>query len=201
MMRMRALVVFGALLAAAPLHAQASGLTALRFRSLVNGTGAAVNDVVIVVQADTIVSVGSGSSAIAAGARIVDLRRYTAIPGMIDAHTHMTYWRDRNNLAATPPRSRDSVVMAAAENARRTLETGVTAVRDLGASNYADIAMRDSINKGAMVGPRMFVAGYGLSKITTPARAGSPPAPPRGRVMDTTEIREAIKAQVDAGVD
>jgi imidazolonepropionase-like amidohydrolase len=74
-------------------------------------------------------------------------------------------------------------------------------VRDLGASNYADIAMRDSINKGAMVGPRMFVAGFGLQKVTTPPRAGSPPGPPRGRVMDTLEIKDAIKAQVDAGAD
>jgi imidazolonepropionase-like amidohydrolase len=74
-------------------------------------------------------------------------------------------------------------------------------VRDLGASNYTDIAMRDSINKGAMAGPRMFVSGFGLSKVTTPPREGTPPGPPRGRVQDTAEIRVAIKAQVDAGAD
>jgi imidazolonepropionase-like amidohydrolase len=74
-------------------------------------------------------------------------------------------------------------------------------VRDLGASNYTDIAMRDSINKGAMVGPRMFVAGFGLQKTTGAGRAGAPPGAPRGRVRDTTEIHEAIKAQVDAGAD
>jgi imidazolonepropionase-like amidohydrolase len=91
--------------------------------------------------------------------------------------------------------------MAAAENARRTLETGVTTVRDLGASNYADIAMRDSINKGAMVGPRMFVSGYGLSRLSTPPRADAPSAAPRGRVADTLGIVEAIRAQVDAGAD
>ena len=51
----------------------------------------------------------------------------------------------------------------AAENARRTLETGVTTVRDLGASGEVDYAMRDLINMGKMVGPRMFVAGQGLS--------------------------------------
>jgi imidazolonepropionase-like amidohydrolase len=120
---------------------------------------------------------------------------------MIDVHTHMTYWRDKNNLQATPPRSKDSVVMMAAENARKTLETGVTTVRDLGASNYTDIAMRDSINKGVMIGPRMFVAGFGLQKVTTPPREGTPPGPPRGRVMDTVDIKAAIKAQVDAGAD
>ena len=196
------LVISGALaLITTRLPAQGTELTALRFGALVNATGQPVRDAVVVIRADTIVRVGRGSSAIPTGARVIDLRRYTAIPGMIDVHTHMTYWRDKNNLTAPVPRSKDSVVMAAAANAIKTLETGVTTVRDLGASNYTDIAMRDSINKGAMTGPRMFVAGFGLSKVTTPPRAGLPPGPPRGRVMDTTEIKDAIKAQVDAGAD
>ena len=60
--------------------------------------------------------------------------------------------------------------MLAAENARRTLETGVTTVRDLGASGDVDYAMRDLISMGKMVGPRMFVAGQGLSR----RRGGAP---------------------------
>lgn len=168
-----------------------------------------IRDVQILVQGDTIVRVGR-DMALPAGTRFVDLGRYTAIPGLIDVHTHMTYWRDKSKPTANGPRAKDSIVMAAAENARRTLETGVTTVRDLGASNYIDIAMRDSINKGAMLGPRMFVAGYGLSKVTTPPRApasaaGAPTATAspasRGRVLDTLDIKEAIKAQVDAGAD
>jgi len=178
----------------------AQQFTALRFGAMVDASGRSTPDAVIVVQADTIVSVGSGSRAVPAGARVVDLRRYTAIPGLIDVHTHMTYWRDKANPSVPGPRSKDSVVMAAAANALKTLETGVTTVRDLGASNYTDIAMRDSINKGAMVGPRMFVAGFGLSKLMVP-RETTPSAPARGRVRDTAEIRVAIKAQVDAGAD
>lgn len=183
------------------LSSQGAPLTALRFRALVNATGEPIPDAVVVVRGDTVVSVGSGNRAVPAGARVVDLRRYTAIPGLIDVHTHMTYFRDKANPNATPPRSRDSVVLAAAWNAQRTLETGVTTVRDLGASNYADIALRDSINSGAMAGPRMLVSGYGLSKVTAPPRAGTPPGPPRGRVQDSIEIRTAIQAQVAAGVD
>jgi len=53
-------------------------------------------------------------------------------------------------------------VFLAQENARKTLEAGVTTVRDLGSREYTDIAMRNLINRGAMVGPRMFVAGSGL---------------------------------------
>lgn len=183
------------------MHAQGAPLTALRFGSVVNAVGAPIRDAVVVVRGDTIVSVGSGDDAVPAGARVIDLRKYTAIPGLIDVHTHMTYYRDKSNPNGPVPRSRDSVVTAAAWNAQQTLVTGVTTVRDLGAANYADIAMRDSIAAGAMVGPRMFVAGYGLSKLTAPPRAGSPPGAPRGRVLDTAEIRVAIRAQVAAGVD
>ncbi|MEO5814847.1 MAG: amidohydrolase family protein [Gemmatimonadaceae bacterium] len=192
-------IVFGALLFCAA-HLSAQQTTALRFGALVDASGRSTPDAVIVVQADTIVSVGSGARAVPAGARVIDLRHYTAIPGLIDVHTHMTYWRDKSNPSVPGPRSRDSVVMAAAANALATLQTGVTTVRDLGASNYTDIAMRDSINKGAMIGPRMFVAGFGLSKLTVP-RETTPSAPARGRVRDTAEIRVAIKAQVDAGAD
>ncbi len=204
--RLTATLVFGAIALSAapvlaPLGAQTAPLTALRFRALVDAAGTSTQDAVVIIQADTIVRVGRGTAAIPAGARVIDLRPLTAIPGMIDVHTHMTYYRDKASPAAAAPRSKDSVVMAAAWNAKRTLETGVTTVRDLGASNYADIAMRDSINKGAMIGPRMFVSGYGLSKVTTAPSAGTPSGVPRGRVMDTTDIKQAIAAQVNAGAD
>lgn len=176
-------------------------ITALHFGAMADASGRTRQDVMILVDADTIVAVQSADEALPPGAAVVDLRRYTAIPGLIDVHTHMTYWRDRNLPASAAPRSRDSVVMAAAENARRTLETGVTTVRDLGASNYADLAMRDSIAKGAMIGPRMFVAGYGLSKLAAPPREGMPSAAPRGRIWDTLDIKTAIEAQVRAGAD
>jgi imidazolonepropionase-like amidohydrolase len=177
-------------------------VTALRFGALVDGTGRRTRDAVIVVQGDRITSVGHGSGAVPKGATVIDLGRYTAIPGMIDVHTHMTYWRDKTRPTAQGPRSKDSVVMLSAENARKTLETGVTAVRDLGASNYTDIAMRDSINKGAMAGPRMFVAGYGMSKRGA-GRGGAPPQrnPATGGIVDTADFAAAIKAQVDAGAD
>ena len=142
---------------------------AIRFGTLVTENGAPVRDAVVVIRGDKVVSVGSGDSAVPRGASVTDLRAFTGIPGLVDVHTHMTYYWDGapgtcafgpNNTRRTPA----ELATAAMVNAKLTLETGVTTVRDLGASNYVDIMMRDRINRGEAVGPRMFVSGYGMSK-------------------------------------
>jgi imidazolonepropionase-like amidohydrolase len=179
--------------------------TALRFSRLIDGTGRVLTDAVVVVQGERTTSVGAGAAAVPNGARVIDLRPLTGIPGMIDVHTHMTYYWDQR--PGTQPWSQQGrrrsaeTVFLAQENARKTLESGVTTVRDLGASEYGDIVMRDLINRGAMVGPRMFVAGFGLSRQRTAPRPGAPPGAPRGRISEIADIPVAVKAQVDAGAD
>ena len=183
----------------------APALTAVRFGTLVDGTGRVVRDAVVVTNADTIVSMGTGASAIPRGARVIDLRRYTGIPGMIDAHTHISYVWD--HTPGTDPwqqsgRRRSQVtVFLAQENARKALETGVTTIRDLGASEYSDLAIRDLIARGAMVGPRVFGAGYGLRRAPATTQPNAPPGPPRGRLTGVEDVAAAVKAQVDAGAD
>jgi imidazolonepropionase-like amidohydrolase len=148
-----------------------------------------VPNAVIVIDNDRIVSVGTAAPP--AGAEVVDLRRFTVIPGMIDVHVHMTYYWDRTpgtRPLGQPRRPAGVTTVLAAENARRTLETGVTTVRDLGAANEVDYAMRDLIAMGKMVGPRMFVAGQGLS-------AG------RGGAVDPAAFREQAEARIAAGSD
>ena len=164
---------------------------AIRFARLWDGARV-ITDAVVVVKGDRIVSVGSGAASVPTGAEVIDLSRYTAIPGLIDLHTHMTYYWDRR--PGTRPlggaRRRPAVtVYLAQDNARRTLETGVTTVRDLGASNEMDLAMRDLIEMRAMRGPRMFVAGQGLS-----ARRGA-------TAPDPAAMRTATEERIKAGVD
>ena len=175
-------------LLAPSVRAQSPVLTAIRFGSLVNPGEPVIRDAVVVVAGDSVVSVGSGDAAVPAGAWVMDVRPLVAIPGMIDMHTHMTYVRDKVRSPRGPsPRSQDSVIVLAAENAMNTLRTGVTAVRDLNAGGGVDIRMRDAINGGAMVGPRMFVSGGGLSK----------------RANDTIppDIAGIIRQRVAQGVD
>jgi imidazolonepropionase-like amidohydrolase len=87
-----------------------------------------------------------------------------------------------------------AVVFLAQDNPRRTLEAGVTTVRDLGASGYADIAMRDLIAAGKMSGPRMFVAGYGLQNTR-----GSNVTP--NTAHGAAEVDKVARAQIAAGAD
>ena len=128
----------------------------------------------------------------------------TAIPGLIDAHTHMTFYWDRT--PGTRPWSQlgtlSSVVtiFLAQENARKTLETGVTTVRDLGSWDYNDIAMRDLINRGAMTGPRMFVAGYGLH-ISNSAYKPGVVQPDPGQADGVPEVQRVARQQIGAGAD
>jgi imidazolonepropionase-like amidohydrolase len=154
---------------------------------------------VVVVQGERILTVGTGTAAVPRDAEVVDLRRFTGLPGLIDVHTHMTYYYDPATKTSPlrQPRTLPAVtVFLAQENARKTLEAGVTTVRDLGSSDYKDIAMRDLINRGAMVGPRMFVAGYGLVHRNPGTTSAS-----RGAASGPEEVERVIGEQVAAGAD
>src|SRR5215204_446685 len=165
--------------------------TVLRIGKLWDGSRAR-SSVTIVVTGDRIVSVGGAGVAALAGAREIDLRKYSVLPGLIDLHTHVTCSWD--GAPGTTPlkqgarRTPEETAKAAEGNARRTLESGVTTARDLGASGGADYILRDRVNQGATIGPRLFVAGQGIS-----AGRGAGPAP--------EALREQVETRVRAGSD
>jgi imidazolonepropionase-like amidohydrolase len=162
---------------------------AIRFAKLWDGSKL-TTDAVVVVDGERITSVGTGAAAVPKGAQVIDLRKYTGIPGLIDLHTHITYYWDRKpgTRPRGTPRLPAVTVYLAQENAKKTLETGVTTIRDLNAGNDMDLAMRELIASGAMIGPRMFVSGPGLS-----SRPNQP--------LNAETVQSLIAARVKSGVD
>ncbi len=187
-----------------PASAALAQTKAIRFRKLVDGTGKVLAKAIVVVEKDRILGVVTDESAIPRNAEVIDLSRYTGIPGLIDSHTHMTYWWDRTpgtqpwtQLAARPAAM---TVFLAQENARKTLEVGVTTVRNLHAADYSDTAMGELINRGAMVGPRMFVSGYGLHVSRAAARPGFV-SPDPGLADGVPDVIRVVRQQIGAGAD
>src|SRR3989441_5511688 len=126
-------------------------------------TGKILDNQAILIEGDKVVSVGPqpGNQA-TSGATTINLPNATVLPGLIDAHTHLT--GDPKNigypsLGISVPRH----ALTGAKNARVTLQAGFTTVRNVGASGYSDVALRDAINAGDVPGPRMLVSGPALS--------------------------------------
>jgi imidazolonepropionase-like amidohydrolase len=184
--------------------APSKSLKAVKFGKLWDARGKLWTNAIVLIEDDKIKSITTNPSDIPSHAQIIDLSRYTGLPGLIDVHTHMTFYTDETpgqpmlkQLTANPPAVE---VFLARKGALRTLEAGVTTVRDLGADQYMDIAMRDLINHGEMVGPRMFVCGYGLTVTSTPYKPGL--NPPAGGIADgVPEVLRAVRQQIAAGAD
>src|SRR5882724_7486497 len=177
---------------------------AVKFGKLWDAHGKLWTNAIVLIEDDKIKSVTTNPSDIPPRAQIIDLSKFTGLPGLIDVHTHMTNYTDETpgkpmlkQLVDNPPAVE---VFLARKGALRTLEAGVTTVRDLGSDQYMDIAMRDLINHGEMIGPRMFVCGYGLTVTSTLYKPGL--NLPAGGIADgVPEVLRVVRQQVAAGVD
>jgi imidazolonepropionase-like amidohydrolase len=125
-------------------------------------TGKTLPDQAVVIEGGKIVSVGPMAQANRSpGVRLIDLPNATVLPGLTDAHTHLTGNPQDigpQGLGISIPRA----TLTGARNARLTLEAGFTTVRNVGAEGYGDVALRDAINAGDVPGPRMLVSGPAL---------------------------------------
>ena len=124
-------------------------------------SGRLVDRPVIEVQGERIIKVETDGVVPQDALDVVDLRGMTLVPGLIDMHTHMTASATEHGykrLASSKTRS----ALRGVKHARQTLLAGVTTVRNLGAGDFIDVALRDAINDGDVIGPRMFVSGPSL---------------------------------------
>jgi imidazolonepropionase-like amidohydrolase len=186
-------------------------VTAIKAGHLVDvESGRVLDKQVVLVRGGKIEAVGSDVK-IPAGAKVTDLSNKTVLPGLIDCHTHLADGAHDGNgdPMSQLKRTASQVVLESVPNARRTLESGFTTVRDVGVYRALnDVALRDAINKGYIVGPRMFVAGAYVT-IAGGAGAMTGQAPDiklpwdfnYGEANSPWEIRQKIRQLAHDGVD
>jgi imidazolonepropionase-like amidohydrolase len=118
--------------------------------------GTIINNAVILIEGERVVAAGPGLD-IPQGVQVIDLGNKTVLPGLIDCHTHITS-QPTNYYEDIFRRSPIDYAVVAHVYARRTLEAGFTTIRDVGAAEFIDVALRNAINAGTLPGPRMQVA-------------------------------------------
>ncbi len=197
--------VFLFTLAAAGAQADAT-LTYLKAGQLIDVLDGEVrSNQIIVIQDDKIVRVANAADVtIPADALLIDLSRHTVLPGLIDMHDHLTgdhRFHGYRGLGISLPRETLYGVL----NARKTLHAGFTTVRNVGASGYSDVALRDAINDGEIDGPRLRVSGPALG--ITGGHCDNNLLPPHYRVKAEAvadgpwavraKVREVIKYGAD----
>src|ERR1700758_2403279 len=196
----------------------ADEVIALKAARIFDGkSNALVQNGVVIVEGNKIIDAGSDLP-IPSSARVIDLGDATLCPGFIDAHTHLTsdFSGDYNEhrLKEIDLNVSEQAILAT-QHARATVEAGFTTVRDLGSrfpgsKEMVDVALRNSINKGVIIGPRMLVATFGIGATgghfdpTSGFRDmlfGREPNFSDGIADGPDEIRKAVRFEVKNGAD
>jgi imidazolonepropionase-like amidohydrolase len=188
------------MLQAGSVAAQSVQAIVIRCGQLVNPVDGSVTlNAIIIVRGERIEQVGTGLT-IPAGARVIDLSAYTVLPGLIDSHTHILLQpEDERGAPPVVTKSQAFRTVQGVAAAKRDLEAGFTTMRDLDSegAGFADVAIRDGINRGIIPGPRLLVSTYALT-ITGGHmnNAGLNPDIPIPEPATLTDSRDAMIAEI-----
>lgn len=185
---------------------------AIRAGSLIDGTGQPPRrNVNILIDRNRFSVVASeGETEIPSGYEVVDATRHTVMPGLIDCHVHLIGSGDPRDGAfgvTELAKSIPSVTLACYKNALRDLDAGWTTLRDAACRYYADVALRDAINRGDLVGPRLWCCGLGITSTAGHMDREKYLAPhlslpgPSAVADDPTEGRRAVRLNLRNNVD
>lgn len=203
---MKNLFIASLLLLSTPVFAQT---TLLHCGTLIDGVGAeARREMTVVVSKNKIISVEKGYKSPGASDTVIDLKSKTVMPGLIDCHVHLETETRRGGAIDRFQQNPADVAFQAAKHARTTLMAGFTTVRDLGGSGV-NISLRNAINQGLTVGPRIFACGKSLA--TTGGHAdptngfrrdlAGDPGPLEGIVNSPDEASKAVRYRYKEGAD
>ena len=203
--------IVGAQNVGAPGEQTGKGVVVLRAAQIIDGTGAEpIKNGVIVVTNNKITAVGTSASVkIPSNAKVINLGDATLLPGFIDAHTHII-GRTLGDPVGDDARFRDYEsfgAIIAVGNAERTLMNGFTTIRNVGAPDFQDLALKKAINEGWTAGPRMMTAAHAIG-ITgghcddNGFKPGAADGDYKTGIADGVEqVRAAVRYQVKYGAD
>ena len=199
------------MLAGAPAPAAEPPIVLRAERLFDSERGEIVRPGLVVVDGGKITAVGAGAK-LPKGAHTIDLGDATLLPGFIDCHAHVTGEMsgnfDRDQLESLEKTSAEKALDATLL-VRRTLEAGFTTIRNLGAEEFIDVALRNAIRNGVVDGPRMFVSGKPLGAtgghcdpVAGYAPGVFPEATEKDGVVDGPDAgRRAVRMNAKYGVD
>ena len=122
-------------------------------------------NVTLVIEKGKITSVEAGFTSAKPGDNVLDLKKKFVLPGLMDMHTHLSGQTEKAGYLKRFQMYPPDVALAATQFLKATLMSGFTTVRDLGASDFVDLALRNAVQRGDVIGPRMFVAGKSLAVL------------------------------------
>lgn len=184
-------------------HRPAPGTLALTGARLFDGTGDAVREgATVVVESGRVTLVDPEGGGIPGEAGVIDVGGRFLMPGMIDAHAHLTMLEHSPRAPAPPkgaePLHPDLTAHLVAANLRGALRMGITTIRDVGAYGDVLFGIRQAMRYGAFAGPRLFVCG----RIVSGSAPGGRFFPHMYREADgPDDVRRAVREQIRAGAD